>query len=267
MTDPAAGASRRFNEKEVALIIKRASELQQSETIAESNTGMSLAELEQVAREAGLDPALVRRAAVDLDTRVTDQTPNAFLGAPTALRLERTIDGEVPADEYEQLVLEIQRELGEVGSASTIGRSLQWTVQSAARRRVSTRTVQVTISPRNGHTTIRIEERLGGLAGGLFGGLMGGLGGGSGGISAGIGLGALHSAAAFAGIWGGVIAGSYLLARTIFGRVVRGRGDALQNLMTRLAEHVSATAVKAPGLARPSEEPRSLEGGGKPVDR
>ncbi len=267
MTDPGASTNRRFNEKEVALIIKRASELQQTETTSESNTGMSLAELEQVAREAGLDPELVRRAASDLDTRVTDQTPNRFLGAPTVLRLERTIDGEVPTDEYEPLVLEIQGLLGEVGSASTIGRSLQWTVQSAARRRASTRTVQVTISPRNGRTTIRIEERLGGLAGGLFGGLMGGLGGGTTGISAGIGMGVLHSWAAFAGIWGGVVAGSYLLARTIFGRVARGRGEALQNLMSRLVEHASAAAVRAPGLARPADEPRSLEGGGRALDR
>ena len=266
MTEPSLPTGRRFNEKEVAQIIKRASELQQLETTTESSTGMSLAELEQVAREAGLDPALVRRAAVDLDTRVSDQTPNKFLGAPTVLRLERTIDGEVPADEYEQLVLEIQGQLGEVGSGSTIGRSLQWTVQSAARRRVSSRTVQVTISPRNGRTTIRIEERLGGLAGGLFGGLMGGVGGGTTGISAGIGMGVLHSWGAFAGIWGGVVVGSYLLARTIFGRVVRGRGEALQTLMSRLVEYASATAVQAPGLARPSEELRSLERGGGPVD-
>ena len=124
MTDPGASTSRRFNEKEVALIIKRASELQQMESTAESSTGMSLAELEQVAREAGLDPELVRRAAVDLDTRVTDQEPNRWAGAPTALRLERTIEGEVPADEYEPMVLEIQRVLGGVGSASTLGRTL-----------------------------------------------------------------------------------------------------------------------------------------------
>jgi len=267
MTDPGAGPNRRFNEKEVALIIKRASELQQYETTSESTTGLSLAELEQVAREAGLDPELVRRAAADLDTRVTDQTPNRFLGAPTVLQLERTIDGEVPVEEYEPMVLEIQRQLAEVGSASTIGRSLQWTVQSAARRRASTRTVQVTVSPRNGRTTIRIEERLGGLAGGLFGGLMGGIGGGTTGISAGIGMGVLHSWAAFAGIWGGVVAGSYLLARTIYGRMARGRGEALQTLMSRLVEHASATAVRTPGLARPADEPRTLDGGGRALDR
>jgi hypothetical protein len=246
MTDPtpAPHPSRRFNEKEVAQIIKRASELQQDEAPAESSTGMSLAELEQVAREAGLDPTLVRRAATDLDTRVTDKRPSGFIGAPTSLSLERTIDGELPVDEYETLVLEIQRELG-VGTASTLGRSLQWTMRGVDRRRISTRTVQVTVTPRNGRTTIRIEEPLGQMAGGLFGGLMGGLGGGTSGISMGIGMGVFHSALIATGLIGGMIAGSYLLARTVYGRMVRSRGEQLQALMSRLAEHVAATAARS----------------------
>ena len=136
MTDPGQLPGRRYNEKEVADIIKRASEFQQLESTAESTAGMSLTELEQVAREAGLDPALVRRAATDIDTRVSDQKPSAFIGAPTNLVLERTIDGEVPVDEYETLVLEMQRELGGVGQASMLGRSLVWTMQgvTAAKR-------------------------------------------------------------------------------------------------------------------------------------
>jgi hypothetical protein len=80
-------------------------------------------------------------------------------------------------------------------------------------------------------------------------------------------MGVLHSWAAFAGIWGGVVAGSYLLARTIYGRMARGRGEALQTLMSRLVEHASATAVRTPGLARPADEPRTLDGGGKALDR
>src|SRR5215213_11680812 len=232
MTDSSPHPSRRFNEKEVAQIIKRASELQQEESPIESSTGMSLVELEQVAREAGLDPSLVRRAATDLDTRVSDKRPSAFIGAPTALMLERTIDGEVSADEYEALVLEIQRELGGVGSASTFGRSLQWTMRGVDRRRVSSRIVQVTVTPRNGRTTIRIEEPLGQLAGGLFGGLMGGLGGGTSGIMMGIGMGVFHSAAIAVGLIGGFVTGSYVLARTIFGRMSRGRGERMQQLMS-----------------------------------
>ena len=266
MTDPGASTNRRFNEKEVALIIKRASELQ-TETTAESNTGMSLAELEQVAREAGLDPELVRRAAADLDTRVTDQTPNRFLGAPTVLRLERTIDGEVPADEYEPMVLEMQRVLGGVGTASTLGRTLQFSMTGRHAHHATGRDVQVTVTPRNGRTTIRIEETLGPLAGGLFGGLMGGMGGGLTPFAVVVGATAFHSALLATGLGGAVIGGSYLLARTIYGKIVRGRGEKLHAVMSRLVEHASTAAVPAPGLTRPSGEPRSLEGGGRPVDR
>jgi hypothetical protein len=263
MTNPNLPTSRRFNEKEVAQIIKRASELQQEESPAEPTSGMSLAELEQVAREAGLDPALVRRAATDLDTRITDQRPSAFIGAPTRLTLERTIDGEVSPDEYETLVLEMNRVLGLVGSASTLGRTLQWTAQGADRRRVSTRTVQVTVTPRNGRTTIRIEEPLGGLAGGLFGGLMGGLGGGMMGPAVGLGLGAFNSAPLAVALAGCTVSGAYMLARTIFGRMVRSRGEALQDLMSRLVNHVSATVPAMPPqtLERPAE--RSTLGRGE----
>lgn len=261
MTDPSQLPSRRYNEKEVGEIIKRASELQQLESTSESTTGMSLTELEQVAREAGLDPALVRRAATDLDTRVSDQKPSAFIGAPTNLALERTIDGEIPVEEYETLVLEIQRELGGVGQVSTLGRSLVWTMQGVDRRRVSTRTVQLTVTPRNGRTTIRIEEPLGQLAGGLFGGLMGGLGGGTSGIAMGIGMGVFHSPSVAVGLIGGMVSASYLLARTIFGRTVRNRGERMQRLMSRLAEHVATTAVRPAEPSRPAERPALDRGG------
>jgi len=257
MTEPSLPPSRRFNEKEVAQIIKRASELQVSEAPAESTSGMSLTELEQVAREAGLDPALVRRAATDLDTRVTDQRPSPFLGAPTTLRLERTIDGEVPVEEYESMVLEMQRIVNQIGSASTIGRSLQWTSFGVRRRNVSTRTVQVTITPRHGRTTIQIHEPVGQLAGGLFGGLMGGLGGGLGSAAFGIGMSVFMSGTVALGLVGSVVGGAYLLARTIFGRMVRSRGEELQELMSHLVDHVSATATvparNLPTVERPAE--------------
>ena len=261
MSDAGQLSGRRYNEKEVAEIIKRASEMQQIESTSESTAGMSLAELEQIAREAGLDPALVRRAASDLDTRVTDERPSPFFGAPTTLVLDRTIDGEVPVEEFEAIVLEIQRELGGVGSASGLGRSLVWTMTAHDHRRAATRTVQVTVTPRNGRTTIRIEEPLRPLAGGLFGGLIGGLGGGTGGIVMGIGMRLFDSMPVALSMVGGVVGGSYLLARTIFGRVVRSRGERLQRLMSRLADHVAATSVRTAEATRPAERP-SLERGG-----
>ena len=259
MSDPSL-AGRRFNEKEVAAIIKRASELQQVEATSESSTGMSLAELEQIAREAGLDPALVRRAASDLDTRVTDQQPSPFFGAPTTLVLERTIDGELPVEEHEAIVLEIQRELGGVGSASGLGRSLVWTMTTHEHPRAATRTVQVTVTPRNGRTTIRIDEPLRQMAGGLFGGVMG-VGLGSGGIVMGIGMRLFDSMPVAVGLVGGVVGASYLLARTIFGRMMLSRGERLQRLMSRLVDHVAATSVRTTEMTRPAERPSRERGG------
>ena len=241
MPEPIPLPSRRFNDKEVARIIKHASELQEEEAPAESSTGLSLVELEQVAKEAGLDPALIRRAAADLDTRITDQRPSAVLGAPTTLRLERTIDGEVPVEEYEAIVLEVQRTFGAVGTAATLGRTLSWTLSSANRRH-SARSVQVVITPRGGRTTIRVEEQMGTLVGGLFGGAAG-VGSGLSGPAIGIGVGVLHSGVATIGMVGAVLSGAYLVARTIYGRVTNRRGEQLQTLMSRLAAHVASTAV------------------------
>jgi hypothetical protein len=260
MPDPSPPPGRRFNEKEVARIIKRASELQEEEAPVESSSGMSLAELEQVAREAGLDPALVRRAATDLDTRITDQRSSPFVGAPTTLRLERTIDGEIPPEEFEPMVLEMQRVIGQVGTASTIGRTLQWTAYGVDRRRVSTRTLQVTVTPRNGRTTIRIEEPLTQLVGGLFGGVMGGLGGFLSSAAYGVAMTA-DSAAMAVPLIASALGGTYLLARTIFGRMAHGRGQELQELMSRLVDHASATAVAAPAVGHPVER-GALERGG-----
>lgn len=259
MADPTPPSSRRFSEQEVALIIKRASELQEDDVPSESATGMSLIELEQIAREAGLDPALVRRAATDLDTRATDQPTSPLIGSPTSVRVERTVDGELSADEFEAIVLAIQSELGEVGTPATLGRTLQWTSSQMGRPH-SSRSVQVSVTPRNGRTTIRIEEKLGALAGGLFGGLVGGLGGGMSGAAMGIGLGVFQSGLVTAGIMTGLLGGSYVLARAVFSRMSRSRGAQLQTLMSRLVEHVAATAAGAPAVSPPDERTRLERG-------
>ena len=91
----APSSGRKFNDEEVALIIKRAAELQQTEQIAQDPANaMSLAEVEAIAREAGIDPALVRRAANTLDQRTETPRPSSWVGAPTRLVFERVVDGD-----------------------------------------------------------------------------------------------------------------------------------------------------------------------------
>ena len=154
-------------------------------------------------------------------------------GAPMELRFEAKVPGEASGRDYDLLVEVIRRQLGDVGVVSTVGRSLAWTSTNVKRR------VGVTVAPRGGFTTIRVEERMGPLAGQYFGGIVGGGGGGFGGGSMGVVLAATHSVAIMAATVLGIVASCYGLARTLFTRAVRSRGEELRELTTRLAEAVA----------------------------
>ena len=263
MTD-SAGDNRRFSEEEVALIIKRAAELQQTEETAEEpGNAMTLAEVEQIAREAGIDPHLIRRAAHTLDRPQEANRPSPWVGAPTRLVFERVVDGEISTDEYEQLIDTVRRTLGDNGMPSVLGKTLAWTSSmQAGRRRGHGRQVDVTVVSRRGVTTIRVEEELRNIAGALFGGLVGGGGGGTTGITMGIGLGALHSAAIAAMLWVTVASSFYLLARTLFARTSEKRERELRELIDRLEEQVAAAvSEKTPQVG--ASAPRSLGASGE----
>lgn len=240
MADPQS-RDRKFNDEEVALIIKRAAELQQTQQVAqEPSTALSLSEVEQIAREAGIDPMLIRQAAYGLDRPSETSRPSAWVGAPTRLVLERAVDGEIPIDDFEPLINEIRRTFGDNGVPSVLGRTLAWTSSyQGGHRRQNGRSINVSVVSRGGLTTIRVEEELRNLAGGLFGGLVGGGGGGTTGLSAALGMGVFHSAAVAAVLWVGIAGGFYTLARTIFGRIAIKRERELRDLIGRLEQQVN----------------------------
>ena len=234
---------RRFSEEEVALIIKHAAELQQTEeSEQESGGALSLSEIEQIAREAGIEPTLVRRAALGLDNPLPTNRPSPWLGAPTRLVFEKVVDGEIPIEEFETIIAEVRRTFGDNGLPSIIGRSLAWSSGMGGRRRGSGRHVDVSVVVRGGATTIRVEEEYRNIAGALFGGIVGGGGGGSTGAVIGGSIAAFHSAPLAVAIWVAVVGGFYTLARTIYVGVVGNRERELKGLSDRLEEMVMATA-------------------------
>lgn len=165
-----------YSEDEVALILRRAAELQKQQPLPGDSRSMSLAEIEAVAVEAGLSQALVRRAATEIARPAEpDESPNPWLGGPTRLVVERVIEGEYPIEEFDHL-LEIIR-FGNMGpgQVSTVGRSLTW---QGALGGSQTTMATVTISVRQGQTRVRIHANFNNLAGGVFGGIGGGVGGG-----------------------------------------------------------------------------------------
>lgn len=239
MTDLPAGP-RRYNENEVSRLLKRATELQKSRATSPDPSGLTLAELEEVALEAGIDPGLLRRAAEELDT---DTGPlegwgPKLAGAPTRVLLERTLPFEAPESVFAQLVPTIQIAADSPGQASQVGRALTWHSQNPQ----NPRTLQVIVTVQTAQTLIRIEERYGGLAGAIFGGVMGGVGGGVG-MGLGGALGGLLGSAALAVAFPvGVIGASYLISRKAFSTAVRKRGRRLRQLLDSLEEQLRMAA-------------------------
>ena len=177
---------------------------------------------------------------------VVDDTPQASIwsGAPMSILYEVQLPGEVPESDLYVLVDTIRRHMGEPGHVGTIGKSVSWSATGKNRR------LQISIVARHGKTSIRVDERLGQLAGALYGGIVGGGGGGSGGAAMGIGMGVFHSGLMAFGLWGGIIAGTTLLARTIFKAQVRSRRERLRALMLELADQARDLMRTLPSATR-----------------
>lgn len=240
-SDSTGPSERRYTDEEVKRLFLRASELEsQSPRLPTPADGPTLRDLEVIAAEAGLDPALLRKAAHELDGARTGAPPPAgggslFLGAPHSVEFERVVPGEAPSQLLEALVPLIQRAAGGMGQPSLMGRTLTWTSSDPQRTSI----LQVSVSARRGKTHIMAQERFGNLAGALFGGLMGGLGMGAGvPLGLGVGLGALGSGLVGAFLSSAVLGGSYLLARSLFRRRVQRRIRDLKGLMEDLVATV-----------------------------
>lgn len=233
-------APRRYDDREVSRILERAAELQRAEPTAGDPEGLTLAELAEIAREAGIDPELLRRAASELQ----EHTPMASLGArlagaPFAILIERTVEGELQSDRFDALIPRIQQATKGQGTASAVGRTLTWSSQTSD----NTTSQQVLISSGEGRTLIRWEERFGSLAGALFGGILGG-----GGVGLGVAMGAI--AGSMGPLVAGIalpalaIGGSYGLARAIYARIVRSREAAALEVVEEIAAYITRAGIR-----------------------
>lgn len=228
--------ARRYTEEEIERILARASELDaEAPPSSREAGGMTLVELEQIGAEAGLRPELLRKAARELDdgTPPSNSGTKALLGAPSAIRYEREVDGELATGRLEGLIPLIRRAADGNGHPAVVGNTLSWESSDSQ----DLRHLGITVTSVGGRTRIWIEERLGRLAGSLFGGIVGGFGGGVGfGVGMGVGFGALGS-----GVFGvtfslALLIGSYLVARGIF----RGRFEDRRRTLERLMEGIVA---------------------------
>ena len=136
----------RYSEREMALILKRAADLEGREA-ANSLARYTLADIQEIAAGAGIDAATVTAAAAEL--RRPAQT-NWLLGGPTRFRAERRAPVTVPPTAFGELVETIRLQTSLQGDSSQVFDGLEW------RGRDMSGAVFVTISPRERETRVTV---------------------------------------------------------------------------------------------------------------
>ena len=129
MYDMAAhhGASddRRFTDREMRLIFERAGE---ADVGAQGDRGYSLAEMQEIARQVGLSPTEIARAA---STISSPQASYPMLGGPIRFHASHTLNGKLTEDGIASVALKIREATGFHGELREVPGGAEWRVRSA----------------------------------------------------------------------------------------------------------------------------------------
>ena len=233
MTGPGDRAGeRRYTDDEVALILRRAAELG-GETGPPRSEGLSLAEIQQVAREVGIDPATVARAAAALPTRKRDRLA-AVLGGPMHVRLEATMPGRASDADLGRILQSIRRAAGRQGRATQVLDSVEWRTSSESEGSQ----LFVTVTTGDDGTTIEVTGDRQSTAWLLYvvPGVVGMI------LSLTVGASLEAGWAAGGAIAAGVLGGVFLLSRTIWSHTGRALARKLEDVRDAAVQAVERTA-------------------------
>ncbi len=169
------GGDATFSEEQVGKILRRVAELERGRSAKKPE--LTLAEVETIAREAGLDPSLVQLAARSLREEPEQRGAAArIFGAPLRRTFERVIDGEMTLQTHETMADELRRVFRDLTGGmrpariASVGRTLTASAFTGGGR------IELELIPRSGKTLLRVHVDYRGLAGGLLGGIGGGAG-------------------------------------------------------------------------------------------
>ncbi len=246
----AFGDRPRYRETAVKRIVARASELEAEGTDDEA---LTIGGVQRLAAEVGIPARHVRAAADELAGPGAPPAPSGG-GSASRTLIERVVPGEVDPAIYPELAGEIEATVGLAGLTSTFDRSLRWRVKTTWDL---TRDLTITITPRDGKTVVRAEERntdarlvwgIGGAVGSALGGLLTVL----------IGVHEGRPEIIAAGLT--LALGSLGIARFGFLRQTASRGTEVESLIDRLAGGIGrevAGRLPAPPQKARRDAPRT----------
>ena len=148
-------ADRRYTEQEVAEILRTAVEIQSADQSQfEKSQGFSLADIERIAGEVGIDGRHVSLAALTFGRENVQNKKSTFWGCPVRQTFEYSLDGELSHQGWEEVVADLRDRYGYNGTPSQVGTSLEFRTGN------DFRALHFAITPRNGQSRVRVALRL-----------------------------------------------------------------------------------------------------------
>ncbi len=154
--------ARRFTDREVALVLQQASESEDGD-VAAAARGLTLEDLQDIAREVGIAPHAIERAVRELDR--TGGRVSALGGAPAVRKAVRAVPGELDDEALARLIALVDERADGAGSVSEALGSVRWTSRDRSK------STQVSLTPREGETVIHVVEKAAPQLRALFHGL------------------------------------------------------------------------------------------------
>jgi hypothetical protein len=123
-------SERRYSDEEVSAIFARATETQHDAPRQQSvpGEGTTLAELQEIGREVGIDPEAVARAARSLDTAppIRQPAPARYLGMPIGVSHVVELPYRMTDAGWERLVVDLRETFDAAGRVRSDGTFRQW---------------------------------------------------------------------------------------------------------------------------------------------
>jgi DNA-binding transcriptional regulator YhcF (GntR family) len=231
-------SERRYSDRDVAFILKRAVALDDEKAPAETRHGVTLPDLREIAGEVGIDPAMVDQAAEELN-RQGSRTARAVATETAVVKEIRSVACGLDDTNIRNVLWTIDRATSHTGSVSEEAGEIRWASTGPFR------SMRVSIKPLQDETILSVVESLRDTKEPLlalpaiFGGLLGlFIGADGGGVGTALMVGMLMAIAGFfvgGGLWQLVLDRHIHKARCLMDEAVR--------------------AVQGPFLSRPATEP------------
>ncbi|MGB3544916.1 hypothetical protein [Rubrivirga sp.] len=145
---------KRYSEEEAQRIFALVADRQRA---GAGPDGLSLSELEEAARAAGLDPSLVAIAAAELEA--APHAERTLLGVPVEVIRSRVLTGTLDENTWAEIVGAARSEFGEPGIAGQVGRLREWTLISSNGTKSGTVT-RLTAEPVDGGFRVTVSKSI-----------------------------------------------------------------------------------------------------------